>query len=81
MRKMPDLTEEAALDEKWTKNPPYPGPNETGFFIRRKAAARSRSITVDSFTTDYLVTKATATHKTPAEIINEMIQEQIAASG
>jgi hypothetical protein len=43
---MPDLTEEEydALDEKWTKNPPKPGPNGTGFFAQRKAttqAARS----------------------------------------
>jgi hypothetical protein len=37
---MPDLTEEEydALDEKWTKNPPKPGPNGTGFFAQRKAA-------------------------------------------
>jgi len=55
---MPDLTEEEydALDEKWTKNPPTPGPNGTGFFAQRKAAARS--ITVDSFTADYLLTRA-----------------------
>ncbi|GMO22173.1 MAG: hypothetical protein Ta2B_01060 [Termitinemataceae bacterium] len=48
---MPDLTEEEydALDEKWTKNPPTPGPNGTGFFAQRKAALTAqsaRSITV-----------------------------------
>ena len=76
---MADLTEEEynALDEKWTKNPPTPGPNGTGFFAQRKAAARS--ITVDSFTADYLVTKAIADHKTPADIIGEMVRERIAA--
>ena len=76
---MPDLTEEEynALDEKWTKNPPTPGPNGTGFFAQRKAAARS--ITVDSFTADYLVTRAIADHKTPADIIGEMVRERIAA--
>jgi hypothetical protein len=34
--KFHDLTEEEydALDEKWTKNPPKPGPNGTGFFAQ-----------------------------------------------
>jgi len=82
---MPDLTEEEYddLDEKWTKNPPKPGPNGTGFFAQRKAALAAqaaRSITVDSFTADYLLTKAIADHKTPAEIIGEMVQERISAS-
>jgi hypothetical protein len=79
---MPDLTEEEydALDEKWTKNPPKPGPNSTGFFAQRKATLTARSITVDSFTADYLLTKAIADHKTPADIISEMVQERIAAA-
>jgi hypothetical protein len=81
--KFHDLTEEEydALDEKWTKNPPIPGPNGTGFFAQRKAAAQSaRSITVDAFTADYLLTRAIAAHKTPADIIGEMVREQIAAA-
>jgi hypothetical protein len=82
---MADLTEEEydALDEKWTKNPPRPGTNGTGFFARRKAAMAAqsaRSITVDSFTADYLLTKAIAAHKTPAEIIGELVREKIAAA-
>ena len=82
---MPDLTEEEYddLDEKWTKNPPKPGPNGTGFFAQRKlalAVQAARSITVDSFTADYLLTKAIADHKTPAEIICEMVQKEIAAA-
>jgi hypothetical protein len=82
---MPDLTEEEydALDEKWTKNPPKPGPNETGFFAQRKAslaAQSARSITIDPFTADYLLTKAIADHKTPADIIGDMVQERIAGS-
>jgi hypothetical protein len=83
--KFHDLTEEEydALDEKWTKNPPKPGPNGTGFFAQRKAvlaAQSARSITVDSFTADYLLTRAIAAHKTPADIIGEMVREQIAAA-
>jgi len=80
---MPDLTEEeyAALDKKWTENPPKPGPNGTGFFAQRKAALAAqsaRSITVDAFTADYLVNKAIAAHKTPADIISEMVKKEIA---
>jgi hypothetical protein len=82
---MSDLTEEEydALDEKWTKNPPKPGPNGTGFFAQRKtalAAQSARSITVDSFTADYLLAKAKAAHKTPADIISDMVQEQMAVA-
>ena len=81
---MPDLTEEeyAALDKKWTENPPKPGPNGTGFFAQRKAAMAAqsaRSITVDAFTADYLVNKAIAARKTPADIIGEMVEKEIAA--
>jgi hypothetical protein len=80
---MPDLTNEeyAALAEKWAKNPPKPGPNGTGFFAQRKAAMAdqsARSITVDSITSDYLYNKAISTHKTPADIISEMVQKEIA---
>jgi len=82
---MPDLTEEEydALDEKWTKNPPKPGLNGTGFFAQRKIeldAQSARSITVDSFTADYLLAKAKASHKTPADIISDMVQEQLAVA-
>jgi len=79
---MSDLTEEEydALDEYYTKNPPKIDPTKrgTGFFTRRIAAART--ITVDNLSAAYLMTKAIAAHKTPAEIINEMVQERIAAS-
>jgi hypothetical protein len=83
--KFHDLTEEEydALDEEWTKHPPMPGPNGTGFFARRKAflaAQSARSITVDAFTADYLLTRAIAAHKTPADIIGEMVREQISAA-
>ena len=82
---MPDLTEEEydALDEKWTKTTPKVGPNGTGFFAQRKAAMAAqaaRSITVDEFAANWLLTKAIAAHKTPAEIISDMVREKIAAS-
>jgi hypothetical protein len=78
--KMKDLTDEEydRLDEKWTKITPKIGPNGSGYFSQRKAAART--VTIDDFSADYLMIKAMDTHKTPAEIIREMIQERIAAT-
>ena len=77
MARMTD--EEAdALDEYYTKNPPTPGPNGTGFFTQRRKEARS--ITIDALSADWLMTKAIADHKTPAEIIGEMVRKEIAAS-
>jgi hypothetical protein len=40
---MARMTNEEAsrLDEKWTKNPPKPGPNGTGYFTLCKKAAHS----------------------------------------
>jgi hypothetical protein len=77
---MKDLTDEeyARLDEKWTKTTPKVGPNGSGYFSQRKAAART--ITIDDFSANYLMIKAMDTHKTPAEIINEMVHEKIAAT-
>ena len=74
------MTEEEAfaLDEKWTKTTPKVGPNGSGFLSKRKAAAHI--ITIDELSADWLNTKAIADHKTPAEIIGEMVQERIAAS-
>jgi len=79
---MKDLTEEEydALDEYYTKNPPQIDPSKkgTGFFTRHSTDART--ITVDNLSATYLTTKAIADHKTPADIIGEMVRERIAAS-
>ena len=79
---MTDLTEKEydALDEHYTQNPPEVDPTKrgTGFFTRRTAAART--ITIDDLSADYLTVKAMATHKTPAEIISEFVQREIAAN-
>ena len=74
---MARMTEEEAfaLDEKWTKTTPKVGPNGSGFLARRRTA---HMITIDGLSADYLFSKAIATHKTPAEIISEMVQERIA---
>jgi hypothetical protein len=75
---MPDLTEEEydALDEYWTKNTPKVGPNGTGFVSQREA----KFFGLDDLSADYLLTKAIAEHKTPAEIIGEMVRERLAAT-
>ena len=74
---MARMTEEEAiaLDKKWTEITPKVGPNGSGFLSRRKSA---HMITIDGLSADYLFTKALATHKTPAEIVSEMVQEKLA---
>ena len=73
---MPDMTEEEydALDELWTKTTPKVGLNGTGFISRRNA----RLFGLDDLSIDYLITKSIADHKTPADIISEMIRERMA---
>ena len=75
---MPDLTEEEydALDEYYTKNPPeVSGDGKSGFFMQHKG----NIIIVNDTTATYLRVKADAVHKTPSELVDEMIQEKIAA--
>ena len=74
---MARMTEEEAfaLDEKWTKTTPKVGPNGSGFLSKRRTA---RMVTIDGLSADYLFSKALADHKTPAEIISEMVQEKLA---
>jgi hypothetical protein len=77
---MAHMTDEEAkrLDEKWTKNPPKPGPNGSGYFTQCKKTAHT--VTIDNVTANYLNTKAMADHKTPAQIISEMVREKISIS-
>ena len=77
---MARMTDEEAdyWDEYYTKNPPVPGPNGTGYFTRCKNAALS--VTIDSVTANYLTTKAAADHTTPAQIISELVREKIAVA-
>jgi len=52
------------------------GTNEPPFaFICNKSAY---TVTIDKVTAHYLNTKAEAVHKTPSEIIGEMVREKIA---
>jgi hypothetical protein len=77
---MARMTDEEAdyWDEYYTRNPPVPGPNGTGFFTQRRKTARS--LTIDDISASWLMTKAIAARKTPAEIISEMVQKEITAA-
>ena len=81
---MARMTEEEAhyWDKYYTENPPKPGPAGTGFFSQRRTqgSQAALSITVDSVTADYLTAKAASDHKTPSQIIGELVQREIAAA-
>ena len=75
MKEMSD--EEAdALDEYYTKNPPKVDLSKNGGFAKKSF----RMIALDSLSEEYLLTRAIATHKTPTELIGELVREKIAAS-
>ena len=71
---MPRMTEEEAwaLDEEVTKNPPHVDPS--------KARNVTRMVALDDFSSEYLMSVSIATHKTPSEIIGEMVRERATAS-
>ena len=58
-----------ALDEFVTKNPPRVDP--------AKARHVSRMVAIDDLSADYLLSVSTATHKTPADVISDLIREKI----
>jgi hypothetical protein len=73
-----DLTDEEydALDEELTRTVPKLGPNGTGWLEQREL----RLMGLSNMTVNYIFTKATADHKTPAQIIDELVGKEIAAA-
>ena len=71
---METMTEEEAfaLDEYYTKNPPKVDPS--------KARIRIPMVRIDNEIAEYLSQKAKSVHKTPTDIISEIIKEKIAVS-
>jgi len=65
-----------ALDEYYTKNPPRVDPSKNGGFAKKSF----KLVAIDNFCADYLMTKAISDHKSPDQIINEMVRERIAAA-
>jgi hypothetical protein len=74
---MARLTEEEAyaLDDFVTNNEITLGPNGSGWLSQREMRIWGMS----NMTVNYLFTKATADHKTPAQIIDELVQEKVTA--
>ena len=75
---MKDMTEEEAdyWDEYYTNNTIMPDLNKPGFF----ALKYGMTVKLDPETTRFLAEKAEITHKTPAEIISEMVREKMAVA-
>ena len=73
---MARMTEEEAwaLDDYVTNNEITLGPNGSDWLSQREM----RLMGLSNMTVNYLLTKATAVHKSPAEIINEMVGKEIA---
>ena len=70
---METMTEEEAfaLDEYYTQNPPRVDPS--------KARIRIPMVRVDSVTAASLLSLAQTTHKTPEELVSELVRERAAA--
>ena len=75
---MNEMTEAEAeyWDDYYTKNTVMPDLSKPGFFSR----AYGMWVQLDPETTRALAARAEAAHKTPAEIISDMVREKTAAS-
>ncbi len=75
---MAQMTEEEAdaLDEYYTKNPPKINTAKAGGYFTRQ---RELLDVLDDISADYIVARAGATNKLPAQIIGEMVRERIGA--
>jgi hypothetical protein len=75
---MARMTEEEAdrLDELWTKTTPEIDITKPGYFTKHMA----HLIEVDTVSAAYLRARAEAAHKTPTQIISEMVREQMTAT-
>jgi hypothetical protein len=70
------MTEEEAwaLEDEISRNPPDVAGKPGGFFTDR----RDRMIILDSLSAGYIKSVAEVAHKTPSQIIGEMVRERIA---
>jgi hypothetical protein len=74
-----DMTEEEAQywSDYFMKNPPQTDPSKPGVFMKRKM---NRFSGMDNLTVNYLLTKSIETHKSPEEIIGDLVRKEIAAA-
>ena len=75
---MARMTEEEAwaLDDYVTNNEITLGPNGSGWLSQREM----RILGLKNTTINYLLAKAMADHKSPAQLIDEMVSERIAVT-
>ena len=75
---MPRMTEEEAwaLSNYIANNEITLGPNGSGWFSQREASPWG----LENSTVKYLLQKATENHKSPAQIIDELVCEKMAAA-
>ena len=74
---MVDMTDEEydALDELWTKTTPKVDFSRPGIFARQRALLD----VLDKVTANYILAKAEATKQTPAQVISNIVHQEIAA--
>ncbi|MCL2185316.1 MAG: hypothetical protein FWB86_05620 [Treponema sp.] len=65
-----------ALDNELTRTVPKLGPNGTGFITQREM----RNLGFTNLTVNYLLTKAAANNKSPAQILDELVCKEMAAA-
>jgi len=75
---MAQMTEEEAerLDELWTKTTPEIDISKPGYFTKHMV----HLIEVDTISAAYLRARADADHKTPSQIIGEIVREQMSTA-
>ena len=75
---MAKMTEEEAIavSDYFINNKVTLGPDGSGWLSQREL----RLLGLNKITVNYLLTKAIALHKTPAQIIDELVGEKLAAS-
>jgi hypothetical protein len=73
---MPRMTDEEAdaLDRQLTETTPKLT-NVPGVFARQRALLNA----LDDMAANYILTRAEATHKTPAQIIGELVRKELAS--
>ena len=73
------MTDEEAdyWDEYFTKNPPKVDPSKKGGYFTQQ---RELLNVLNQVSADYILSRSMSTKKLPAQIIDEMVQQQMTAS-
>ena len=72
---MKEMTDEEAefFDDYFTNNTVMPDLSKPGYFARKYGM----TVRLDPDITQFLAARAEATHKTPSEIVNELVREKL----